>query len=80
MKTVLIYDTLEAEITFYVVDGDRSHLNGKYVNSVDTSEKDSDEICELVFDENWNTKESLKEFPVDEVKNGALVVVVGFLS
>lgn len=81
MKTVIIYDQCgEDDIKFRVVDGDFTHLQGKYVNSVDTSDAEADEINTVVFDENWHLLgDFTTEFPVEAVREGAKVVVIGFL-
>lgn len=81
MKTVLIFDSvLEEPIKFLVVDGDYSYLNQKYLNSMDTTDEESDIINALVFTEDWHYVDSfLEDFPVEVVQQGAKVVVVGFL-
>lgn len=81
MKTVLIFDTvLEEAIKFLVVDGDRSHLNQKYLNSMDTTESEAKELNSLIYTEDWHYVEGfVEEFPTESVKQGAKVVVVGFL-
>jgi hypothetical protein len=48
--TIVIYDTLgENPLRFIVVDRDVSHLNNKYVNTIDISESETDEINEILF-------------------------------
>lgn len=42
--TVVIWDSCDANIKFFVVDRDISHLNGKYVNSTETTDEENDEI------------------------------------
>ena len=81
MKTVLIYDQLfESPVSFRVVEGDYSHLNGAYVNHMRLEANLSDELRALLFkDEVGNLFEDFTtEFPVEAVKAGAKVVV-GFL-
>lgn len=81
MRTVVIWDNYGAEpVRFFVVDRDLKHLNNKYVNSTDCDMKDWDEISSLVYDdEGKKVIDLLEEFPVDEVKNGAQVIVCGFI-
>ena len=80
MKTVIIYDQIyQQPISYYVVDRDVSHLHGVYGNSVNASEEQQNELCSIVFDEEWNTKPALEHFPTEEVVNGAKVIVCGFL-
>jgi hypothetical protein len=72
MKTVVIFDQCgECELRFGVFDGDLSHLHNKYINTTEISDEDSDDISEL----NCN----LDTFPTEEVKNGAKVIVCGFI-
>ena len=81
MKTVVIWDSVDADIRFFVIDRDLSHLNGKYVNHYDNTEEMDREISSLVYDEQTGAPivGMLSTFPVDEVKAGAAVVVMGFL-
>ena len=80
MKTVVIWDALDADISFFVIDRDISHLNGKYANNAEILESDEAEINLLVWDENGKqTQEMTKVFPVEAVRAGAKVIVCGFL-
>lgn len=81
MKTVFIYDqVLEMPLSFLVVDGDYSHLNNCYINSMDCTEEQADEINKLVFNEDWTYVQGfVEEFPAYEVVKGAKVVIIGFL-
>lgn len=79
MKTVLIYDQCgESDLKFSVVDGDWSKFNNVYVNSVFDI---STELCDILFPDGSEgiSIELRDEFPVDAVRNGANVVVIGFL-
>jgi hypothetical protein len=80
-KTVIIWDTLleGGFIRFLVVDKDVSHLHNKYVNSTKVSKKHFDEINALTLDKKYNPVPMLDEFPYEEVKAGAKVIVCGFL-
>lgn len=79
-KTVVIWDTCDADVKFFVVDGDVTHLNHKYCNSSNVSEADGDEISNLVYDEDGKqVRKFLSEFPTQAVLDGAAVIVCGFL-
>ena len=88
-KTVIIYDQLDADLKFFVLDGDYRHLNKVYVNqSVEgtkkvqkAAEKLQDELTNLVYDPKTGATilPVLTEFPIAEVQNGADVIVAGFL-
>lgn len=88
MKTVMIYDQLDSALRFFVLDGDYRHLHNVYINQYvedkkarKEAEKKQDELNELVY--NTETGEFkipvLDEFPVQAVRDGAEVVVAGFL-
>lgn len=79
MKTVVIWDTLEGEIKFFVVNGDFSHLDGVYINSME-NELGQDELNKILdYDSNGNPKVTMLEhFPKEDVINGANVIVAGF--
>lgn len=81
MKTVFIYDqVLQEPLKFLVVEGDYSHLNNCYINSMDCTDDQSDEINKLIFKEDWSYVEGfLDTFPTEEVVNGAKVAIIGFL-
>lgn len=49
MKTIFIYDELEGDLKFFKLDGDYSHLDGCYVNSVDTSDELQDVLIKLLY-------------------------------
>lgn len=93
-KTVVIYDQLDADVKFAVLDGDYSHLNGVYINSCvpDTDaenyaeleaalEKKNEELSNLFYypDTGKDKLELLEEFPTQAVRDGAIVIVAGFL-
>jgi hypothetical protein len=50
MQTVVIWDSVDADVLFFVVDRDISHLDKKYVNMVDTSREDEIEISNLMYE------------------------------
>lgn len=80
MKTIVIWDRCEANIEFYVVDGDYSRFDRKYVNSTDVSTEEGEEISNLVYDPAGKKKlQSFKDFPIDQVTPDTKVIVCGFL-
>lgn len=81
VKTVVIWDSVDADVKFFVTDRDLTHLNHKYVNSCEIPDAESDEICNLVYDSTTGEQitEMQDEFPVEAVKAGAAVIVCGFL-
>lgn len=89
MKTVMIYDQCgEQELQFFIFEGDHSRLNKVYINTDSPSEsededyeKRKDELLLLLYKSEGLSEFSvpiLKEFPVDAVKDGAIVIVAGF--
>lgn len=77
-KTVIIWDEVQAQIQFVVIDRDVSHLNGVYING-DDDEK-SQELSDLLcLGDGECPIDFLDNFPVDAVKDGAKVIVAGFL-
>lgn len=88
MKTVLIYDQLDSSLKFFVLDGDYSHLNGVYINQYiedkkaqKAAEAKQDELNDLMYvPETGEFKHTaLDEFPTQAVREGAIVIVAGFL-
>jgi hypothetical protein len=80
-QTVIIWDEVSAELVFFVLDGDYTKFNGVYINQVDVDEKLLDELNELMYvqETGEHKHEKLSAFPVDAVRNGAVVIVAGFL-
>ena len=87
-KTVVIWDMCgEAPIKYFVVDGDLSRLHGLYINTYTEKtpegrkkEKLLTELSKLTYDKKGNFLPNLLDaFPVQTVKEGALVIVAGFL-
>lgn len=94
MKTVIIYDQLEANLTFIVLDGDYRHLDKVYINQCfeeskaeqKAREKLQDELNDLIYPADgeetqfgYTKVELLEEFPTQAVLDGAFVIVAGFL-
>ena len=50
-KTLFLFEMIPDESFFFELEGDHSHLNGAYINSNGCSEVDSDELNDIVFDE-----------------------------
>jgi hypothetical protein len=81
MKTVIIWDQLEAGIDFVIIEGDYRHLDRMYINHPDHPEEKIDELSKLMYDQTtWRLRNvHLKEFPTEIVKSGSAVIVCGFL-
>jgi len=83
MKTVFIYDTKVEPICFIVKDGDYRHLDRAYINqSVDSEDEENHivELSDLIYDDEGNQLYEIStDFPVQDVIDGAFVIVVGFL-
>ena len=81
MKTIVIWDNCDADLKFFVAEGDFRHLNRKYINSMDTTDEEVDEINALVFNEDGSTKVKMFDtFPDDAwLIAEAHVVIIGFL-
>jgi len=84
LQTVIIYESFVDPIKFLVVGGDASRFDGMYVNTVDNDQELQDEFCNMLYDEidgqpTTILKNAREKFPVDLVKNGAIVIVAGFL-
>lgn len=80
MKTIIIWDQCGQDaLTFFVVDGDLSHLDKVYINDND-DEALVDELNNLVFDaEGQNKFKSYKKFPRKTSMNPATkIIVAGF--
>ena len=85
MKTVIIFDQCgDAAVKFLVVNGDLSHLNGVYINAATVDRKKEDELLHVIYRYNdageyIDAVPTLDAFPVQEVKDGASVIVCGFI-
>lgn len=83
-KTVIIYETFIEPLSFIVADGDLSHLDKVFINNMYSSLELQDELSDLLYDSETGDSTPLlnsavKDFPVEEVKNGAKVITAGFL-
>lgn len=72
-KTVVIW--VSGRVTFFTVDYDISHLNNKFIDSEQTTPEEHEEISNLIV----GRTDMTSSFPVHEIKNGAKVVVTGYL-
>lgn len=91
MKTILIYDQLDADLKFFVLNGDYSHLNTVYMNSVlpdgatkkaqKAHDKLQEELETLMYGEGGDLiLPYTSNFPVDVLKReDSIVIVAGFL-
>ena len=80
MKTIVIWDECEADLKFFVAEGDLRHLDRTYMNSTDTTDEEMDEMNAMVFNEDGSTKvKMLTEFPAERSDLAIPVVIMGFL-
>jgi hypothetical protein len=81
MKTIVIYNDFENFPTFYVLNGDFTHLDGVVVGAVDVDQ----ELEDMVADLSSYTEVHLEKFPMkfiqDEILQGVEVAVIqcGFI-
>jgi hypothetical protein len=74
-KTVIIYDQWgQEDLTFGVTELDCEGLNNLYINAFDTNDEDTKRLNEIIDQTNFST-----DFPCQAVKDGATVVVIGFI-
>lgn len=89
MQTIMIFDQCgEAEIKFFVLEGDYNHLNGVYINTDSSSEQDDeeyekkkDELYSLLYTHDGKFKiQPMVMFPVYAIVNNPSfpVIVSGF--
>lgn len=50
MKTLIIYNSIDAPLQYAIVEGDYSDLNGICLNSFDEDTIKVEKACELLFD------------------------------
>lgn len=84
MKTVVIWDQCGQEaVQFFVVDEDVTRFNQLYINTYTKDKKQAkllDELSAFTYDAEGNFLHTLlDDFPVEAVKQGAAVIVCGFL-
>jgi hypothetical protein len=94
LKTILIYDQLDAELKFFVLEGNYTHLNKVYMNSVlpdgatkkaqKAHDKLQEELEKLIYGDGGDILlPYTTEFPLDVIDDGLFgsvaVIVAGFL-
>lgn len=86
MQTVIIFDQGDSKIVFFVVAGDCAKLDGVYVNAMVDKKLQKrhyeleDILLDIAYDHGTgklNPHET--KFPVQAVRDGALVITAGFL-
>lgn len=64
MKTIVIWNELDAESKYFVVDGDYSDLDDVYINATICSDEEQNCLSELVYTEEGQLKVKIEdEFP-----------------
>lgn len=67
MKTIVIWDNIDAAIKYFVLDGDYRKLDKVYIGSAD-NEKLWTELSEIVYYEDGNEKIEMQDhFPITEI-------------
>ncbi|KVR95822.1 hypothetical protein WK28_01905 [Burkholderia vietnamiensis] len=81
MQTVIIWDQCGCTpLSFVIIDRDVSYLDRLYINMVGNNREHEEELSNIFYTEDGRHKvELLDSFPIDAVKNGAKVIVAGFL-
>lgn len=84
MKTIVIWDQMGAEpIQFFILEGNKSHLDNVYLNAYSDDFKQNDliqELDSLVYGEDGFEKvEWLDRFPNDQLGSSDLIIVAGFV-
>jgi len=78
MKTIFIYDQLDADIQFFVKEGNYSHLDKLYLNCYTNDVKLDEELSDMLYDDNGLILvELLDDFPI--LEEAFVVVRVGFI-
>jgi hypothetical protein len=79
VQTVMIWDEGGEGISFRLLDGDYSHLDHVYANTMTDG---ASELVDLMYIEGSEGKErfdKLDSFPYEAVHNGAVVIVCGIV-
>lgn len=78
MKTIVIWDEYDAEIKFFVLEGNYSHLDNVYINGLHSSERKQIELYNLVYDEDTDLPKIAmsKEFPIEHCAKRELLCVI----
>jgi len=75
-RTVLIVESVGDFVKYYAIDGDYSDLDRVYINETG-SEEEVDRLTKIY--EIIDKMDPFDSFPVEEVKDGAAVICVGWL-
>lgn len=73
MKTLVIYELVPEETKFYILDGDRSDLNGHFINGADVPSELAEELSNA-----WEGREVQAPVVLDP-KETWTVVICGFI-
>lgn len=81
IKTAVIFDRCEANIEFYVLNGDYRHLDNIYINDFDNEEELNNELDSLFYEDNGkNRQEEVSKTEFEQaIREGATMIVVGLL-
>lgn len=83
MKTVFIYDQCDDQpLSFFVVEGDFSHLNNYYLNSANITESFEVELNKILFKDGGEfgyRYPMLDHFPLEAYSPDTKIVTVGFI-
>jgi hypothetical protein len=81
IKTIVIWDQIgQDDIKFAILDGDYSELDGVYINNSLQEPDDVNRLSDLIYDDSGREIAAfVDKFPVELVKEGAVVIVAGFL-
>lgn len=80
MKTLIVYNNLEEELKYAIVDGDYSNINGAIINSIFSGDKEII-ATDLLFDTNDKFKIKLSDdIKFIRDKEWDEVAVVTFIS
>jgi hypothetical protein len=83
MKTVFIFDrSYEADIKFFVVDGDHSRFDGVYLGDWSDLSVELNNLLYAFDEDEDKLKFKFKfvdKFPVSEVLDGAKVIISGYV-
>jgi hypothetical protein len=80
VKTVVIWDNGNDGLRFFVTEADMTGMQGVYINSTRTTDVEADRLNAVVYDRDGNyLPQMLDIFPTEVVREGAQVIVCGFI-
>ena len=82
MKTIVIYSSMQDLPTFFILDGDFTHLNEVFVNETGVDPELEDMVCNInSYAEAVHLEQFPMEFVKDQILQGVEVAVIqcGFL-